>query len=642
MENKLKSKEKLCQFIIQEKENEIILIDDPIFQLISNLEDIKKIEDNKYFTKYLYINKNNIHEMLYDLDEFINIKDDKQNQNLTFYFYLSLLIMSFIEVISYKYPFNYIEEMYTLLKNEKSEKLKPIIISKLILEFIDNYEGFEEDENNEKEIDIIKKICQENLNNNLNWKDLDLSKIDILNNNIDDIYIQIIIRLFENNNFENDDIIDILNELSIETIDITKNMFDKLSEFLNTNENIKKYKIKNEDDLLKFEIINFYFILFKFILKHSYYIYNNYFLSKIRKTIISFIKSNPILKITDIKKEKLKYILIVFLDSDYYYINYIKHINESNKNILSENDSFDLNTTPSCNSIYFSNPSSGRYSDYINKDNKNDLLLFKEDENENCEILENTSFDIEIIKYENKFIYKCNKINYGLNKNKTITYEEFKKNKDNNNSIYFIKNLLKKLKNNFKKELNNNENFKISIEIEFNNKEFNKSSCTYILINPKDGEKNVFKDNDLLSSDVGEGFYFLIYEIKEINKEIKNYIDNDLLIFKIIEQKYDYISDSDDYDDNKYSLIKLVKIIRNPDESEVEFIKELSNGFYISGSNIHKLIVYNKLFNPILQIKELDDLKYFNFIINNICEICEVNPNQKKENEIHLFVLEHI
>ena len=105
MINTLRYKEDLIQFLIVKKEKEIILINDPIFKLISDLSDINKIENYQYYTKLLYINKNNIHEMLYNKEEFINIKIF---HTLTFYFYLSLLINDNRDNINYIYSFDFI------------------------------------------------------------------------------------------------------------------------------------------------------------------------------------------------------------------------------------------------------------------------------------------------------------------------------------------------------------------------------------------------------------------------------------------------------------------------------------------------------------------------------------------------------
>ena len=96
-------------------------------------------------------------------------------------------------------------------------------------------------------------------------------------------------------------------------------MFNKLLNFL--NEEYKEYEISKIDDLLDIKKMNFYFILFKYILKNSFYIYQIPFLLNIRKIILSFKKSNfsnnLIFKNND-DKEKNDFILKTFFDSKYY------------------------------------------------------------------------------------------------------------------------------------------------------------------------------------------------------------------------------------------------------------------------------------------------------------------------------------
>ena len=81
-----------------------------------------------------------------------------------------------------------------------------------------------------------------------------------------------------------------MKELELESINITNAMFNKLLNFLNVE--YKEYEISKLDDLLDIKKMNFYFILFKYILKNSSYIYQIPFLLNITKIILSFKKSN--------------------------------------------------------------------------------------------------------------------------------------------------------------------------------------------------------------------------------------------------------------------------------------------------------------------------------------------------------------
>ena len=619
MENEL-IKEKLYKDFTSKNINEIILIDDPIFKLVSDFNKIKEITNGKNTTKYIYFNKDKIHKILYDNEDIIEINEQTKKQSINFndYFYLCLLISDNKSIVNYNYHFDYINSIYLLIDKKKS--IQTIIISKCILELIENYiaydNGEEEQEQLAKQLNEIKICCEDNIEQNA--KIINLSKDDIISKNIDEIYIQIIIALIENNNFENDDIINIMNELCLESINITETMYNKLSEFLNINESVRKYEILNVNSLFEIKIINFYYILFKYILKNSYYIYNNSFLLKARKKILSFIKNKSLLEIKSENKEKLEFILNKFLDSTYY-INYTIELN-NNSNIFNFNSTYSF--SKKSNSRSFRNDN-GFEDNNDSNDNKNEIWY---------KILTNSTFEIEIIKYKNEFSYKYNKIMY--DKDKIIKYDDFKKIEgDNKSNNYFklFKEFLTKLENCFK--LLNNNNIKINLKIKFKGVEFNdnfKVSCIYIFKNPRNERMLSFKDINILSeySETDDGFLYLIDEI---------YSHADLLKYKNEEKIQDNLSnilDLSDKDDYKYSIIKLVKIIENPEKSNLEFIKELSNGFYICGSNDHKLIIYDKLYEQKIQYKNLNNLNLFEFPNS----ICEINGNQKKENEIQLFV----
>jgi hypothetical protein len=67
-------------------------------------------------------------------------------------------------------------------------------------------------------------------------------------------------------------------------------MFQQLSLLLNSNNKfVNDYILISIDDLFDFKKVNFYYILFKYILKSAIYIYQNDFLNETRKTIIKII-----------------------------------------------------------------------------------------------------------------------------------------------------------------------------------------------------------------------------------------------------------------------------------------------------------------------------------------------------------------
>ena len=166
--------------------------------------------------------------------------------------------------------------------------------------------------------DIIKDL------NNI-WFNINLNNIKT--NTIDEIYIQIIIWLIENDKFENYNYANkIIEKLNLESIDITKIMFEKILYFFENKKNMLNYEISKIEDLLDNKKINFYYILFKYILKNSIYIYQIPFLLKNKRNLLFIIKNNNFKKFTLENKDiikKLEYIIKIFLDSNYY-LDYIK------------------------------------------------------------------------------------------------------------------------------------------------------------------------------------------------------------------------------------------------------------------------------------------------------------------------------
>ena len=129
----------------------------------------------------------------------------------------------------------------------------------------------------EKDGEELKKIENNNLTKIkdfiqcLNKLDICLDENTIINDRIDKIYIDIINNLIKAKNFENyDECKEIIEQIEIGKINITKNMYDELLRTLNLNDDyITKYLISEIKDLLDEKKINFYFILLKYIIKSN-------------------------------------------------------------------------------------------------------------------------------------------------------------------------------------------------------------------------------------------------------------------------------------------------------------------------------------------------------------------------------------
>jgi hypothetical protein len=266
----------------------------------------------------------NFHTILYNNEETIDIASYNIKIDLNNLFFLDLLIMENLETLNYEYSFDFIKKIHD--SNKEAKSLRKVIISKIILELLKNYEGLDEyDESEDKEkVDELRneneKIIQDNIG--------DLKKLDsiftddyIKNEKLDVLYINIIGKLITSKKFEDNDYIsDIMIQLDMENIHLSNEMFEKLSKFL-IESNLEEYAISKKEDLDNEKKINFYYILFKYVLKNPFFLYRNDFLIKTRKVIIELLRKIDVI-LFKIEGEKLKYTLQFFLDFSYNYYNY--------------------------------------------------------------------------------------------------------------------------------------------------------------------------------------------------------------------------------------------------------------------------------------------------------------------------------
>ena len=329
-------------------------------QPLSNSTQVKELlslEINNKM-KILYFNSKIVHKYLYEINDTIKIDSKIIKNELSNCFYLALLLEENTDIVNYEYQIDLIREINNQLKNEN--KIRNIVASKIVNELIRNYketDNYNEDEEKE-ELDDIENNNLYVIKNNL--KELKMN--DIGNKRIDEIYIDIINILIKTNKIDDYEYTyNIIKELDLEKIDLTELMFSELTQTLNINNKyIQKYKILDKEDFsFKKEIINFYYILFKYILKNSIYIYNIELLLKTRQKIIKIIKNNntDILYnnyIGDENKEKLEYIIHFLADLEYYNNVYSeKEINSfsySFEKSISKRSVFSISTKSSSNS----------------------------------------------------------------------------------------------------------------------------------------------------------------------------------------------------------------------------------------------------------------------------------------------------
>ena len=111
---------------------------DPFTKIITRYDEIEKIKEDESVIQLLYFNRKNIHQILYEKEEFLNIEDYKFEDNLSSYFYLILLIEDNPIVIECIYSLDFFIEI-NKQNNNNDEIFKKIIFSLIILALIKNY-----------------------------------------------------------------------------------------------------------------------------------------------------------------------------------------------------------------------------------------------------------------------------------------------------------------------------------------------------------------------------------------------------------------------------------------------------------------------------------------------------------------------
>ena len=139
---------------------------DPIYNLLVNFNDVKEISNNlkgdeNDFFLFLYFNKKKFHQILYDQNELYSI-DEKINKNYSTLFYIALLLVDVPETINYTFSFDFIKLINENFKGIKSRnKIKGIMIAKIILILIHNFKG-EDEYDDSKYGERIAQIKEEN------------------------------------------------------------------------------------------------------------------------------------------------------------------------------------------------------------------------------------------------------------------------------------------------------------------------------------------------------------------------------------------------------------------------------------------------------------------------------------------------
>ena len=551
--------------INNKNEKDKINLTDPVLGLIENYQNIEMILTKKDINifEYLYLNRIQLHKILYKDDENIPITLEMMTK-FSDYYYLYFLIRE-DDTLNYKYEFELISKLYETLISEESS-IKKIIYAKISLCFIKNYLEIGEEENEDKCQDIEKK-CKEIINSEKNYLkefniNLDLDKLDEDSIGIDDIYINIIISLIKNNKLNSSlETLEILKELEIKNIRINKNIFTNLKNFL-VVDNLEEYKITKYLDLLNQDIIMFYRMLFIYIFKSSDYIYYIPYLSDVRKKIIELIKSNIQDFNFDLRKGKnqdniimLKEVLSYFIEQDYY-IEQSKIARETEKKLMSiSNNMKSYGYDSNYPSNYGDRDDSYSNSNYnlSSKSNPFDTSSFKNknkinpnsfDDNNNepeqqnditkeqaYQILNKSTFNLvlEHKKGEKNASITYKSIIYDVNENPgnvpSLEIDDIKKissiddtlNTNYRKFIEFLENIETELKSGYTSEKPINIEIKFSlVNSDTGNNSNYKINCNFY-INDKSFEENNFIDEDFLNNTTHNGLNYLINSLENNN-----------------------------------------------------------------------------------------------------------------------------
>ena len=420
------------------------------------------IKNEKIFF-FFYLNRiksedenteNIIHKYMYDKEKIINIVPDNFGDNLSSYFYLVKLIEDDDEIINYQYD---IEVIQKLDKIKTKGKFHDIIIAKIITKLIKNYES--SDNYIDSQQNLLNEIKSHKLNILDDNKDIlekykiKYNKDDLEKESVDKIYIHLIINVLlkpknieEKNNEEQIFEIKFIDEIDLENIELTKSMFEELQTFFNEEKDLKEYNIIKPEELYDEKIINYYYILCKYILKHNFYIYQINFLLNLRKNIINIIniKNNELSEyINDsINEEKFKYVIDFLTDSDYYYSKLIKpkdvdnSLHGATSEIMDESISksnYTLSDKQKMNSSLF----------LSNQNESLSTLISKKDLNQ-----QSSSLLMDKMKNSEMLLFPENEDNYQL-----LTYKKIIM-KKKNKGFYTMQ--LKELKNGYFIEIDSN------------------------------------------------------------------------------------------------------------------------------------------------------------------------------------------
>lgn len=540
-------------------------INDPISKSIIKFQEIENFLQNvnahkKY--QFLYFIWKRVSYILYDEDKVIDInKVGYKNMQISHFFYLDLILMYNKEIVDLGYNFDFIEGINNIQKNIENEKFRKLIFAKIIIDLINKFEdGMEYEDEQKDDLNDMKEFNEKIIDENLEVFKENIGKME---NNFQDIDIDIIYsfildELIKKNKFQDYNFVEvILKQLDYENITLTNVMLESLKKTLNSSEQyINNYKMIDFEDIFNNNTkLNFYYLLYKYILKNTFYIYQIDFLIDFKKFLKHTLKEKAInvkSLLNELKNENIKdkiiEIIKFYTDSEYYY-NQLLNIN-------------------------------------INKDKPS------EKKSENSEIVYLNHYEFKIDFNDIKKRKKIDTEREDIQNHRPIYYNDLKK--------YLVRDIEK-----LKKKITDNNIFKEKLGIKTSNRElknlerferiiknlesyFNQIYSLYnnnfvlqfIFNREKDKEKSNDDDDD-------DEFYNITCQMNLLLKEIKNKKQKRKEIKKVIEQE------------QEQEVEKLLKSFKDKDFFKKGFFK--SQGFLYLKRNTLKMYKYPSLFEKSIE-----------------------------------------
>lgn len=511
---------------IQDENNKKII--NPFYELINNIDSINDIINRNDINsmEYLYLNRQKLSKILYYFDCNISI-DEKKITQYTDYYYLYCLISYQPEIVNFKYNFQLVQNAYDQQITTEGI-IGKIIMSKITITIIDN---FEEDTDTNESGSNLKNECIKYIKTNKNelnkyQKDLDLDNLEKSDVSVEDIYADIIYSLIVKNKLNESE--KILDELKIKNIRLNKTIFCSIKNAFSES-NINNYEICEYNDFFNQNKINFFFILFEYILKSSDYIFYIPFLLETKKKILAKVKENLkdlylYFDVNEKKKDnsffKLKKVLNYFIELDYFLTkaepfpdkNVEQPQNDSEKASMTNSYNHSITSSSIVNSTSYGfeqpsyqnrnnyNPNS--YSNY--EVSKNSISELKKEKAFN--ILYNSNF-VLIVEYKkegDETIIEFKKIIYKDESNKDceVTFEELNKIESQdyelNNKFGDFITVLEKIQKEIKSQYRRDKITEIDLNFIMENYENYNITCKYKINDDKESGEKDFNDENIL------------------------------------------------------------------------------------------------------------------------------------------------